>query len=110
MTNRALVKHMEEGIPLKAAGFKRIDFGKAQFLDGTGRKRKRDWPKPREPVFRFRSQRAHEPRVSKLRHSVDDRARMRQISNVYLSDQTAAVQTGRFKNSVTIEPDFLMPD
>ena len=39
MTNRALVKHMEEGIPLKAAGFKRIEFGKAQFLDGTGRKR-----------------------------------------------------------------------
>ena len=31
MTNRVLVDHMEEGIPLKDAGFKRIEFGKEQF-------------------------------------------------------------------------------
>ena len=31
MTNRVLVDHMEEGIPLNVAEFKRIEFGKEQF-------------------------------------------------------------------------------
>lgn len=38
MTNRVLVDDMEEGIPLNAAGFQRIEFGKSQFLDKTGGK------------------------------------------------------------------------
>jgi tetratricopeptide (TPR) repeat protein len=37
-TNRAVVEHMEEGVPLKAAGFERIEFGKTQFLNRTGAK------------------------------------------------------------------------
>lgn len=36
-TNRILVTHMEEGIALNAAGFRRIEFGKAQFLKTTQR-------------------------------------------------------------------------
>lgn len=38
MTNRILVDHMEEGIPLNSAGFTRIEFGKTQFLDRIGGK------------------------------------------------------------------------
>jgi tetratricopeptide (TPR) repeat protein len=37
-TNRVLVELMEEGIPLNAAGFTRIEFGKTQFLDRIGGK------------------------------------------------------------------------
>lgn len=61
MTNRVLVDQMEEGIPLKAAGFKRIEFGKTQFLDQKEGKQYRQWPKPREQESRLISQCA--PRV-----------------------------------------------
>jgi tetratricopeptide (TPR) repeat protein len=37
-TNRVLVELMEEGIPLNAARFERIEFGKTQFLDRIGGK------------------------------------------------------------------------
>jgi hypothetical protein len=37
-TNRVLVEQMKEGIPLHAAGFERIEFGKTQFLDRIGGK------------------------------------------------------------------------
>ena len=37
--NRAVIEGMEEGVPLKGAKFKRIDFGKDQFLGRTGGQR-----------------------------------------------------------------------
>lgn len=38
MTNRIVVEFMEEGIPLNVTGFKRIEFGKEQFLGSLGAK------------------------------------------------------------------------
>ena len=39
MINRVFIEHMEEGIPINTAGFKRIEFGKSQYLDRTGGKK-----------------------------------------------------------------------
>lgn len=41
ITNRSIVEQMEEGIPLKATGFRRVEFAKTQFFDSIGEKSQR---------------------------------------------------------------------